>query len=138
LPILSALYLSPIFHSLEKCLEILKIPISILSFVDNGLFISQNKSISHLNANLFCSYSIISSLLLKYRLMIEYGKTDVFYFSRSHGIFNPPPLDLSSIGGPSLLPKETWRYLGLFLITNSLLKVTLISTPTKQFLLSSA
>ena len=28
------------------------------------------------------------------------------------GTFNPPPLNLSSIGGPSLLPKETWRYLG--------------------------
>jgi len=52
-PILSALYLSPIFFILEKCLKILKIPISILSFVDNGLFISQNKSISISNVNLF-------------------------------------------------------------------------------------
>jgi len=39
-PILSALYLSPIFLSLENCLKILKIPISIVSFVDNSLFIS--------------------------------------------------------------------------------------------------
>jgi len=54
-PILSALYLSPIFHILEKCLKILKIPISIISFVDDGLFISQNKYISHSNMNL--SYS---------------------------------------------------------------------------------
>ena len=52
-PILSALYLSPVFHSLEKHLKILKISISILSFVDNRLFISQNKFISHSNANLF-------------------------------------------------------------------------------------
>jgi len=29
-----------------------------------------------------------------------------------HGTFNPPPLDLSSIGGPSLIPKDIWRYLG--------------------------
>ena len=39
-PILSALYLSSVFLSLENHLKILKIPISIISFVDNGLFIS--------------------------------------------------------------------------------------------------
>ena len=111
-PILSALYLSSVFHSLEKHLKILKIPISIISFVDDGLFISQNKSISHLNANLFYSYNIILSLLLKYRLIVEHGKTDVFHFSRSHGVFNSPSLDLSPIGSSFLLPKETWRYLG--------------------------
>ena len=58
-PILSAFYLSPIFFILKKHLKILKIPISILSFVDNGLFISQNKSISISNANLFCCYNVI-------------------------------------------------------------------------------
>jgi len=109
--ILSALYLSPIFHSLEKHLKILKIPISMISFVDNGLFISQNKSISHLNTNLFCSYNVILSLLLKFGLIVEHGKTDIFHFSRSHGAFNPPSLNLSLIGDPLLLPKETWKYL---------------------------
>jgi len=61
--IFSALYLSSVCLSLENCLKILKIPIFIISFVNNELFISQNKSISHSNANLFCSYNIISSLL---------------------------------------------------------------------------
>ena len=42
----------------------IKIPISIISFVDDELFISQNNSISHSNANLFCSYNVISSLLM--------------------------------------------------------------------------
>jgi len=60
----------------------------------------------HSNANLFCSYNIISSLLLKCGLAIEHGKTDVFHFSRSYRVFNPPSLNLSSIGGPVLLPKE--------------------------------
>jgi len=106
-PILSALYLSPVFHSLEKHLKILKIPISINSFVDDGLFISQNKSISHLNANLFCSYNVISSLLLKFSLIVEHGKTDVFHFSRLHRVFVSPFLNLSPIGGLLLLPKET-------------------------------
>ena len=36
-PILSALYLSPIFHILEKWLKILKVPSSIVPFVDDGL-----------------------------------------------------------------------------------------------------
>ena len=111
-PILSALYFSPVFYSLEKCLKILKIPSSMISFVDNGLFVSQSKSILHSNTNLFYSYNIISSILLKYGLIIEHGKTDVFYFTRSHGTYNPPPLDLTPIDGPLLLLKETWRYLG--------------------------
>ena len=39
-PILSALYLTPFLYILEKHLKILKIPISILSFVDDGLIIA--------------------------------------------------------------------------------------------------
>jgi len=38
-PILSAFYLSPFLYILENCLKNLKIPISILSFVDDNLFI---------------------------------------------------------------------------------------------------
>ena len=83
-----------------------------ISFVDDGLFISQNKSISHSNANIFCSYNIILSLLLKFGLIVEHGKTNVFHFSRLHGVFDLSFFNLSPIGGPSLLPKETWKYLG--------------------------
>ena len=35
-----------------------------------------------------------------------------FLTLRLHGLFNPPPLDLSSIGGPVLTPKNLWKYLG--------------------------
>ena len=83
-----------------------------ISFIEDGLFISQNKSISHSNTNLFCSYNVISSILLKYSLIIEYKKTNVFHFTRFHGTFNPSSLNLIPIGGPSLLLKETQRYLG--------------------------
>ena len=38
--ILSALYLSLFIYILENCLKNLRIPISIISFVDDGLFIS--------------------------------------------------------------------------------------------------
>ena len=34
------------------------------------------------------------------------------FVTRSHGIFNPPSLDLLPIGGPTLRPKDTWKYLG--------------------------
>jgi len=101
--ILLALYLSSVLYSLEK---ILKIPISMISFVDNTLFVSQSKSILHSNTNLFYSYNIISSILSKYDLIIEHGKTDVFHFTRSHETYNPPALNLTPIDSPLLLPKE--------------------------------
>ena len=109
-PILSVLYLFFIFHILEKWLKTLKIPIS---FVDDGLFILQNKSISFSNANLFYSYNIISSLLTKFELVIEHGKTEVFHFSKSYEVFLPS-LDFTSIWRPVLLLKAIWQYLGFF------------------------
>jgi len=112
-PILSALYLSPFLYILEKRLKILNLKISILSFVDDGLLISQRKSLHLSNALLFSSYNVASLLLSKFGLIVEYSKTKVFHFSRLHGYFNPPPLDLSSISGPLLVPKDTWQYLGL-------------------------
>jgi len=52
--ILSALYIALIFHILEKRTNSLlsPIPVSTLSFVDNGLFISQEKSYEKSNAKL--------------------------------------------------------------------------------------
>ena len=84
-----------------------------LSFVnDDGLFIAQSKSFSFLNSLLYCSYNCASILLQKFGLTLEYSKTEIFHFSRLHRLFNPPPLDLSTLGGPILFPKEVWRYLG--------------------------
>ena len=111
-PILSALYLSLFLYILEKRLKNLKIPISFIFFVDDGLIIAQNKSIVTSNSQLFCGYNILSKLLDKFGLIVEHSKTDIFHFNRSHGVFNPPLLDLSSIGGPILKPKDSWKYLG--------------------------
>ena len=105
--ILSAIYLASILHILENCLKSLKISVSILSFVDNGLFITQSKSISISNSLLFCSYNIASILLKKFSLIMEHAKIKVFYFSRSNGVFDPPPLNFSILGGPILCSKET-------------------------------
>jgi len=82
-PILSALYFTPILYIFEKRIKNLKIPISILLFVDDGLFISQNKSLAILNTNFFCSYNVILFLFKKFRLIIKHRKMEVFYFSRS-------------------------------------------------------
>ena len=48
--ILSSLYLSPFFYILENRLKNLRIPVSILSFVDDGLIIAQNKSVDISNS----------------------------------------------------------------------------------------
>ena len=111
-PILSTLYLSLLLYILKNRFKNLNIPISILSFVDNGLFIVQNKSFFTSNLHLFCSYNILSKLLDSFGLIIEHSKTEIFHFSRAQGIFNPPPLDLSPLRRPILRPKDSWKYLG--------------------------
>ena len=113
-PILSTLYLTLFFHILEKRLLNLNISISMLFFVDNGLIITQNRTLLSSNSQLFCSYNVLSNLLSDFGLVIEHGKTEVFHFNRLHGAFNPPPLDLSPLGGPILHPKDSWKYLGFF------------------------
>ena len=107
LPILSTLYLSPIFHIFGKRAKSLKIPVLFLSFVDDGPFISQKK-FEKMNSYLFCSYNVISFLLKQFGLIIEYGKSEIFHFSRSYGLFNPSLLDLSYLRGLILHLKETW------------------------------
>ena len=109
--ILLALYLSLFLYILENQLKILKIPISILSFVDDGLLVAQSKSILLSNSLLFYSYNIVSNLLLKFSLIVEYSKTEVFHFTRLQGLFNPPLLDLFSISGSILCSKDSWKYL---------------------------
>ena len=108
-PILSALYISLIFHIFEKRAKnlILNIHISYLSFVDDGLFISQEKTYEKSNTLLFCSYNIITSLFNQFSLMIEHRKSEVFHFSRLTRTFNPPPLDLSPLKELLLWLKNT-------------------------------
>ena len=105
-PILSTLDLSPLLYIIENRFKNLKLPISILSFVDDGLFIAQNKSLTVSNSHLFCSYNVLSNLLDSFGLIIEHSKTEIFHFNRLHGLFNPPLLNLSPLGGPILCPKD--------------------------------
>jgi len=105
--ILSVLYLSSFIYILENHLKNLKIPISIISFVDDSLFISQSNSFDILNSHLFCSYNILTNLLEKFGLVVEHFKTEIFHFNRLHGAFNSPPLDLTLLGGNVLQPNNT-------------------------------
>jgi len=88
-PILLALYFSPFIYILENHLKNLKIPISIISSVNNGLFILQNKSINISNSHLFCNYNVLTKLLEKFGLIVEHSKTEIFHFNKSQGVFNP-------------------------------------------------
>jgi len=111
-PILLAMYLSPVFQIFEKRLKILKILVSVISFVDDRLFISQDKSFDISNSNLFYSYQIMLLLLKQFGLIIKHGKTEVFHLFRTYRTFNYPLLDLTILGSPIIHPKETWHYLG--------------------------
>jgi len=86
--------------------------ISIISFVDDGLFLSQDKAFDVSNSWLFCSYNVMTNLLDKFGLIVEHLKTEVFHFSRLHGPFNPFPLNLLPLGGLILFSKNSWKYLG--------------------------
>jgi len=112
-PILSAIYITSIFYIFEKRTKSLLpfISISNLSFVDDGLLISQEKSYEKLNANLFYSYNIISSLLNQFSLVIKYNKSEVFYFSRSTKSTHSLLLDLRPLKSSLLYLKDIWRYL---------------------------
>jgi len=114
-PILSALYLAPIIKTFKKRIKNLnkEIPTDILSFVNNGLLISQEKSYSLSNSFLLCSYNIISKILIDASLIMEHNKTELFHFTRAQ---HPPNLsiDLTTVGGSIITPKPIWRYLGFF------------------------
>jgi len=94
-PILLPLYLAPFLYILEKCLKNLNLQVSLLSFVDNGLLITQSKSFETSNSHFYCSYNIVLNLLTKFSLLVKHSKTKVFHFSRLQGGFSPPLLNFS-------------------------------------------
>ena len=76
-----ALYISLFLYILENQLKNLKISISFLSFVDDGLLVTQSKSFQLSNSHLFCSYNVASNLLSYFKLVVKHSKTEIFYFS---------------------------------------------------------
>ena len=136
--ILSVLYLSPFLYILENCLKNLNIPISIISFVNDGLFISQNKSIDISNSCLFCSYNIMSKLLNKFSLIVEHSKTEVFHFNRLHSFSDTPLLTSQLLKDLFLCPRIHGNTWASSLIRSSHSINILIITQTKLYPQSSA
>ena len=114
-PILSAIYLAPIIKTFKKRIKNLKekIHTDILSFVDDGLLISQEKSYELSSAFFLSSYNMISKIFSDAGLIMEHSKSEVFHFTRACNPSNPS-IDLTSVGGPILHPKPIWRCLGFF------------------------
>ena len=61
--VLLALYIFPIFYIFEKRARNIKIPVLLISSINNGLFVSQEKSLEKSNFHLFYCYNIILSVL---------------------------------------------------------------------------
>jgi len=75
----------PIIKTFKKRIKNLKenIPTNILSFVDDGLLISQEKSYSLFSFFLLYSYNIMSKILLNAGLVMEHSNTELFHFTRA-------------------------------------------------------
>jgi len=82
--------MAPIIKTFKKRIKNLKekISIDILSFVDNGLLVSQEKSYDLSLSFLLCSYNIMSKILLNSSLVMEHSKSEVFHFM---GLCHPQP-----------------------------------------------
>ena len=93
---------------IQKRTKNLSIPIlvSLLSFINDGLFISQKKSHKKSNKILYYSYSIVFSLFNQSSLAIRYNKLEDFHFSRMTKKTEPSLLDLRPID--STILKLLW------------------------------
>jgi len=83
--------MAPIIKTFKKRINNLKekIPSDILSFVDDSLLISQEKSYKLSSAFLLCSYNIMSKILSDVGLIMEHSKLEIFHFTQSQHLQNP-------------------------------------------------
>ena len=112
-PILSALYIASLIRIFEHRAQALNLDTCILSFVDNGLLISQGKMYNKILPELYCSYRVVIDLMVCFGLVIEHDKSEIFYFPRAHNDSNLE-LYLLTMGAPTLKPKTYWRYLEFY------------------------
>ena len=112
-PILLALYIVPLLHLFERWAQALNLDTFTLSYVDDGLLVSQERTYNKTLPELTSNYSIVSDLMVSFGLVMEHEKLEIFHFFRVHNDSNPK-LDLSAIGAPILKPKTYWRYLGFY------------------------
>ena len=111
--ILSALYIVPLLYLFECRAQALNLDTSTLSYVDDGLLVSQGRTYNKTLLELTSSYSIVSDLMVSFGLVIEHNKSEIFHFSRVYNDSNPE-LDLLAISTLILKPKTYWQYLGFY------------------------
>jgi len=100
----SALYITPLIRIFELRAQALNLNTSILSFIDDGLLISQGKTYNTTLPELYSSYRVVTDLMVYFSLVMKHDKSKIFYFSRAHNNLNLE-LDFSAIGISTLKPK---------------------------------
>jgi len=105
--ILLVLYIMPLLHLFECRAQALNLDTSTLSYIDNGLLVSQERTYNKTLPELTSSYSIVSDLMASFGLVMEYNKSEIYHFFRAYNNSNPK-LDLSAIGTSILKPKTYW------------------------------
>ena len=111
--ILLVFYIASFIYIFELRAQALNLNTSFLSFVDNSLLICYRKTYNTTLPELFNSYRVITDLIVLFGLVMEHGKSEIFYFSRIYNKSNPE-LDFSAIGTSTLEPKTYWKYLGFY------------------------
>ena len=77
-PILSALYIVPLLYLFEHRAQALNLDTSTLSYVDDGLLVSQGRVYNKTLPELTSSYSIVSDLMASFGLVMEHDKSEIF------------------------------------------------------------
>jgi len=93
---ISALYIAPLIRIFEYRAQALNLDTCILSFLDNGLLISQEKTYNKTLPELYSSYRVVTDLIVMFGLVIEHDKSEIFHFSRVYNDLNSE-LDLSAM-----------------------------------------
>ncbi|KAF7761148.1 hypothetical protein Agabi119p4_10557 [Agaricus bisporus var. burnettii] len=128
LPILSALYIAPCFHLLDKWVkdeeDRIHFPlISFLSFVDDGLLVATGDCRMDTHDTLKEAYAQMTSIFKDFGLVMEHTKTELFNFADSARNKNSPNPSINLGVAPftresPCVPKDVWRYLGIMFDRN--------------------
>jgi len=83
-PILPALYIAPLIRICEHRAQSLNLDTCIISFVDDGFLISQEKTYNKTLPELYSSYRVVTDLMVMFSLVMKHDKSEIFHFSRVH------------------------------------------------------
>jgi hypothetical protein len=111
-----------------------------MSYVDNGMFITQSVRLEDNLPLLTEAYGVIFQAFTSLRLVLEHDKSEVFHFSQARR-FSSLPINLGFAlytGATPLCPKPIWCYLGFFFDRKLLFKEHVRLYSTKAFTMVKA